>query len=205
MLSDLIKIADSKIEEFNFLYASCESNLQKAEKVKTECEQKSQLIKEAILLCQACLEDQTELKDEFERMISEGYSRVFPEYDMSFLFEPVYKSDNVTLSGLKPVVDEHGTTQDLRKAHGFGVVDVTCALLNLIFLKMHEDKTQLIVWDESLAFTNYLRLPMFLDFLQELAEIDNFKCIFITNNKLDEKYITHRFIKEGQVSSVENL
>lgn len=201
-IRDLITDIDDRIERLAVIRDSSEKDMNRYEKQVTKLESDIKVTKESIQLCQLCLEDQLETRENFEVMLNEANKRVFSEYDMTYSMEPVYKSDGVTLSGIRQVIEEYGVTQDIKKAHGFGMVDVNSMIWNIIFLKMIPGLTPTIVWDENLARTNFMRLPAILDFINEVGD---FQYIFITNNKVDEEYITHKFKKEGRQTTVEHL
>lgn len=201
-IRDLITDIDDRIERLAVIRDSSEKDMNRYEKQVTKLESDIKVTKESIQLCQLCLEDQLETRENFEVMLNEANKRVFSEYDMTYSMEPVYKSDGVTLSGIRQVIEEYGVTQDIKKAHGFGMVDVNSMIWNIIFLKMIPGLTPTIVWDENLARTNFMRLPAILDFINEVGD---FQYIFITNNKVDEEYITHKFKKEGRQTQVEHL
>lgn len=201
-VNSLIEEVENKIDTLAILRKSSKEDMASCEKEITNLEKDIESTKEAIQLCQACLEDQLDTRADFEVMINEAIKRVFFEYDMEYSMEPVYKADGVTLSGIRQVVTEYGTTQDIKKAHGFGMVDVNSMIWNIIFLKMIPGLTPTIVWDENLSRTNFARLPAVLDFINEIGD---FQYVFITNNKVDDEYITHFFKKEGKKTQVEHL
>ena len=202
---EILSNLEAKVDKLSYQYDMYQEEVDSAEARKAELEEKLELLKESLRLCQACLEDQVEARVDIETMVTEGLHRVFPEYDLAYRYDPVYKADNVSLSGVRQVIEEHGVVQDVRRAHGYGLTDVVCALQDVIFLKMIDGLSPVKVWDEALAYTNYARIPLFLDFVEELAKIDPFQYVFITNNKLDDAYITHKFVKEGKVTTVEHL
>lgn len=201
---DKLDTLKTKVDNLAFnLKASISATQTKRKKI-NELEHSVNTTEECIRLCQLCVDDRSGTKELAEEMLTNGLRRVFPEFDMRFLFEPVYNTDGVTLTGYKLVIHEHGVTQDVRYAHGFGVYEVICLLLRIIFLKMTDGLTSFILFDESLSFLNYSKYPDVIELIRELCSIEDIQIVFITNNKIPEEYITHFVSKSGKVSHVEN-
>lgn len=190
------------IDKVSYLFDSWTDRNSEIECEVFSLEEEVNKLEECVSLCQLCVDDQSDAKGFAEQMLTSALNRIFPEYEMKFVFEPVYKSDNVTLNGYRLSIEEHGVLQDVKHAHGFGVLDVICLFLRIIFLKMTDNLTPFIIFDESLAFVNYSKYEVIIDLLREIHELENIQIVFITNNKIPDDYVTHQVTKSGKVSTI---
>lgn len=160
-----------------------------------------EVLKEAERLARQCIQEQVGIRIYVEQMVTAVLRRVFPEYELEFAFDPVYRDDGVTLSGLRPIIVEHGTKLEPKDSHGEGVSDVITLALRTVFLKLYPTLSPVVFLDEPTVHLNPSKFPEVLAFFKELATCTPLQVVVITHEDVEADRVL-RVTKNAQVATV---
>lgn len=153
-----------------------------------------ELLELGVKLCAYCLEEQIEVTKHIEDMAS-VFMSVFDD-PLAFEFVTAYKTDGVTVSGVKSTITLDGAPD--RASEGQKTV-ASLALL-LAFLKLKPGLTQTMIFDEFLADVSTTVVPSLVELVEQLDT----QVIMVTHQDV-EFPLTYRVFKKGSTSYLEKV
>lgn len=164
----------------------------------TAAETRYNTLREAADLCSRCLQEQSDVRPYLEAQVTALLRRI---KGYEFRFDPVFKSDDVSLKGLKPVIVEDGVADDPRN-YGDGVQNILAFAIRLILLLFSKRRAKVMVLDEPWLNLNAKLWPYMIDFIQDLQRHFDVQIVVITHSGVVFPDM-YRVVKTGKTSVVE--
>lgn len=148
----------------------------------------------AILLCQRCLDEQTDMKKFVESLVTAMLQAVFDPHH-SFRFDVQFDEGQGKITGLKPVILEG----DAVKRQGGGARNVASLAIRIAFhafLSKRMNLTPFMVLDEQLNNLDADRWPRLVEFLMSAKDVVPQMCLI--SHQPFECPRTFRYVKSGR-------
>lgn len=165
---------------------------------KAELQVKRAHIQEAILLCNLCMDKQSEVKKFIEKMVTAFVQACFGP-NCYYVLEPVVKND--TIVGLKEFIVEDGIAREPENTYG-GMQNIIAMAFRFCIIILTKGITPVCFCDEPMTGSNATLWNLMLSIVRKIQEIrPDFQFVAITHVDADFNHIV-RVSKPSKVSKV---
>lgn len=159
-------------------------HIQEYEKEIATIETKLDLVDKARVLLQATAEaKEYEIKACVESLVTQGLRAVFGRSDYRFVINLSVKRNRLNLDYWWEEALRGETVKIPLKAQSGGVVDVTVALLRIVFLSLFNDQSKFIILDEPFKHLSSEYLPSVATLLKKLRDMLDLQIILVTHKE----------------------